>query len=472
MKGSPVRVRASASSETPCKSAGLEGALRGSAGSPNLASGYSRGTPESRTALLPGGWSQAGALVEGTCSPRRGMRAAGSPGVDRAWLCAVQARLSSAGSRGPRSLAAGSCQSTPSIARDRSLARRDARLDCRWPAVHQVESARRRERPGSMCSLGAPAGGHGGRYRTRIIDTALAFPTRCFFLPTWSALIYGYQKPARGVALVAYERMFETGAQNGYGDQSALSTLALPIGPHRVPPPRSCRRTAPSSGHGRAHRPANPRMALYLRAVRCAGAQVPLIRTIWRGRCRGRRSTLRSAQAPTQRRGRTDEGCRGRLRAAGAGQDDCCGGPHRQNRPELSNTDAAGPGVHARLTIEAPCSLAWLPCHTTTRSSIQRHPSAAWISASTRSTEPTRSARSAHSSNATSRPARRRSTRCCSTRPRAYRSAKVRDILLALPKIGKVKATTILERCRVSHSNTFGGLTDRQRAELAARLSQ
>ncbi|MGO9685497.1 MAG: hypothetical protein ACLPTZ_23465 [Beijerinckiaceae bacterium] len=41
-----------------------------------------------------------------------------------------------------------------------------------------------------------------------------------------------------------------------------------------------------------------------------------------------------------------------------------------------------------------------------------------------------------------------------------------------VPKIGKVKATTILERCRVSPSKTFGGLTDRQRAELATRLSR
>ena len=57
--------------------------------------------------------------------------------------------------------------------------------------------------------------------------------------------------------------------------------------------------------------------------------------------------------------------------------------------------------------------------------------------------------------------------------PPAYlQTAKVLEILLALPKIGKVKATKILDSCRVSPSKTIGGLTDRQRAELAARLNQ
>ena len=57
--------------------------------------------------------------------------------------------------------------------------------------------------------------------------------------------------------------------------------------------------------------------------------------------------------------------------------------------------------------------------------------------------------------------------------PPAYlQTAKVLEILLALPKIGKVKATKILDSCRVSPNKTIGGLTDRQRAELAARLNQ
>jgi hypothetical protein len=56
--------------------------------------------------------------------------------------------------------------------------------------------------------------------------------------------------------------------------------------------------------------------------------------------------------------------------------------------------------------------------------------------------------------------------------PSWLESAKVLDMLLALPKVGRVKATKTLDSCRVSPSKTFGGLTDRQRAELAARLNQ
>ena len=43
-------------------------------------------------------------------------------------------------------------------------------------------------------------------------------------------------------------------------------------------------------------------------------------------------------------------------------------------------------------------------------------------------------------------------------------------MVLALPKVGRVKATKILNSCLVSPSKTFGGLSARQRAELAERL--
>jgi hypothetical protein len=56
--------------------------------------------------------------------------------------------------------------------------------------------------------------------------------------------------------------------------------------------------------------------------------------------------------------------------------------------------------------------------------------------------------------------------------PSWLQSAKVHDILLAVPKLGRVKATKLLDSCRISPSKTFGGLTDRQRSELAARLNQ
>jgi S13-like H2TH domain len=50
--------------------------------------------------------------------------------------------------------------------------------------------------------------------------------------------------------------------------------------------------------------------------------------------------------------------------------------------------------------------------------------------------------------------------------PVCARTARVGDLLLALPKIGSVKAGRILGRCRISDSKTVAGLTDRQRAEL------
>ncbi|MGO9975945.1 MAG: integration host factor, actinobacterial type [Solirubrobacteraceae bacterium] len=57
--------------------------------------------------------------------------------------------------------------------------------------------------------------------------------------------------------------------------------------------------------------------------------------------------------------------------------------------------------------------------------------------------------------------------------PPAYlQTAKVFDMLLAVRQLGRVKATKILDSCRISPSKTFGGLSDRQRAELAERLKQ
>jgi hypothetical protein len=50
--------------------------------------------------------------------------------------------------------------------------------------------------------------------------------------------------------------------------------------------------------------------------------------------------------------------------------------------------------------------------------------------------------------------------------PACVRTARVRDVLLALPKIGSVRAGRILAQCGIAHSKTLGGLTDRQRGEL------
>ena len=48
--------------------------------------------------------------------------------------------------------------------------------------------------------------------------------------------------------------------------------------------------------------------------------------------------------------------------------------------------------------------------------------------------------------------------------------AKVFDILMAVPKLGRVKAARLLNQCRISQSKTVGGLSDRQRAELVGLL--
>jgi hypothetical protein len=51
--------------------------------------------------------------------------------------------------------------------------------------------------------------------------------------------------------------------------------------------------------------------------------------------------------------------------------------------------------------------------------------------------------------------------------PPAYvETAKVFDMLMAVPKFGRVKAARLLNQCRISQSKTVGGLSDRQRHEL------
>ena len=50
--------------------------------------------------------------------------------------------------------------------------------------------------------------------------------------------------------------------------------------------------------------------------------------------------------------------------------------------------------------------------------------------------------------------------------PEYVSTAKVFDMLMAVPKFGRVKAARFLNQCRISQSKTGGGLSDRQRAEL------
>lgn len=56
--------------------------------------------------------------------------------------------------------------------------------------------------------------------------------------------------------------------------------------------------------------------------------------------------------------------------------------------------------------------------------------------------------------------------------PEWVESAKVVDLLLAVPKYGRVKANRVFTHCRISPSKTISGLTERQRDELISYLSK
>jgi hypothetical protein len=54
--------------------------------------------------------------------------------------------------------------------------------------------------------------------------------------------------------------------------------------------------------------------------------------------------------------------------------------------------------------------------------------------------------------------------------PPHVQTAKVSDLLLAVPKYGRVKVNRVLNHCRISPSKTIGGLSERQRNELVSFL--
>ena len=54
--------------------------------------------------------------------------------------------------------------------------------------------------------------------------------------------------------------------------------------------------------------------------------------------------------------------------------------------------------------------------------------------------------------------------------PEYVLTAKVFDMLLAVPKYGRVKVNKVLQQCRISPSKTIGGLSERQRTELVSLL--
>jgi hypothetical protein len=54
--------------------------------------------------------------------------------------------------------------------------------------------------------------------------------------------------------------------------------------------------------------------------------------------------------------------------------------------------------------------------------------------------------------------------------PMWLETMKIYDLLLALPKYGRVKSNKVLVQCRISPSKTIGGLSERQRTEVVSMI--
>ncbi|MCA1571036.1 MAG: hypothetical protein LC798_12085 [Chloroflexi bacterium] len=54
--------------------------------------------------------------------------------------------------------------------------------------------------------------------------------------------------------------------------------------------------------------------------------------------------------------------------------------------------------------------------------------------------------------------------------PEFIETMKVWDLLIAVPKYGRVKVNKVLTQCRISPSKTIGGMSQRQRDELVFLL--
>lgn len=50
--------------------------------------------------------------------------------------------------------------------------------------------------------------------------------------------------------------------------------------------------------------------------------------------------------------------------------------------------------------------------------------------------------------------------------PELIETMKIMDLLLSVPKMGRVKNDKLLRTCRISPSKTVGGMSDRQRSEI------
>jgi hypothetical protein len=56
--------------------------------------------------------------------------------------------------------------------------------------------------------------------------------------------------------------------------------------------------------------------------------------------------------------------------------------------------------------------------------------------------------------------------------PKELETAKAFDLLLAVPKYGRVKVNKLFMQCRISPSKTIGGLSERQRTEIISMVGR
>lgn len=56
--------------------------------------------------------------------------------------------------------------------------------------------------------------------------------------------------------------------------------------------------------------------------------------------------------------------------------------------------------------------------------------------------------------------------------PEWAETMKIFDLLLAVPKFGRIKVNKLMNTCRISPSKTIGGMSDRQRNEMVLLISR
>lgn len=56
--------------------------------------------------------------------------------------------------------------------------------------------------------------------------------------------------------------------------------------------------------------------------------------------------------------------------------------------------------------------------------------------------------------------------------PHKIQTMKVFDLMMAVPKLGRVKVDKLFRQCRISSSKTIGGLSERQSQELVLLLGR